>query len=88
MASFARQGDPSDHGGKIISGSSVVFTDGQPAAREGDLHQCPIPGHGTTPMTSTATVYADGKRRVRVNTPSDHAGCGAIIIKGSPTAGD
>lgn len=76
----ARLGDPSDHGGTIISASSTTFVDGIATARTGDLHSCPI--HGVTPLIGTAKTLVDGKIRVRVG---DRAECGAVIISGSPT---
>jgi uncharacterized Zn-binding protein involved in type VI secretion len=82
MSAAARRGDPSTHGGEIVSASSDVFCDGIGVARTGDLHACPIPGHGTTALTGTATTKADGANRVRVG---DLAGCGAAISAGSPT---
>ena len=80
-APVARLGDPSSHGGTIVSASSDVFADGIGVARTGDLHSCPIPGHGTTPLTGSAIAKADGARIVRVG---DTAACGAAITAGSP----
>ena len=78
----ARLGDPSSHGGTIITASSDVLTDGIGAARNGDSHQCPIIGHGVTVLTGTGATLIDGGRaRVRVG---DVAGCGAAITAGSP----
>lgn len=82
MPMVARLGDPSNHGGTIISASPTTFADGKAVARAGDLHSCPIQGHGITPLSSAAVTLADGKRVVRVG---DTAACGAVITSGSPT---
>lgn len=48
----------------------------KPAARLGDLHVCPIPGHGTHYFG--VTRYLD---QFRVG---DVTGCGAVITAGFP----
>ncbi len=45
----ARLGDVSSHGGVIITSAVRTMVNGIPVARMGDLHVCPIPGHGVTP---------------------------------------
>ena len=78
----ARLGDPSDHGGTIISGcASTVLTNGKQTALDGCLHSCPIDDHGVTPVSATGVHTAEGAKIVRVG---DKAGCGAAISKGSP----
>lgn len=83
MPAVARIGDTSDHGGSIISGSDNVSADGIPVARVGDVHTCPISGHGTTAIVSTPqnSVY----NGVLVATVGAKTGCGATIVSGSPT---
>ncbi len=49
-----RLGDGSDHGGTVISASGVSFAEGKGIARLGDMHSCPIPGHGITPISSAS----------------------------------
>ena len=54
-----------------------------PVARLGDMHVCPIPGHGTTPITSASPdtqVNFLGAARV-----GDVCGCGAVITTGFPS---
>ncbi|QXH47497.1 PAAR domain-containing protein [Pseudomonas xanthosomatis] len=54
-----------------------------PIARLGDLHACPIPGHGTSPIVSAAPntlVNSLGIARV-----GDVCGCGAVITAGFPS---
>jgi uncharacterized Zn-binding protein involved in type VI secretion len=82
--SVARLGDPSDHGGNIVSASSDVTANGIGVARQGDMHFCPIPGHGTTPLhkaTGTTNWTVDGRAGMNVG---DQAACGASISAGSP----
>lgn len=83
LSPIARLGDPSDHGGVIISASTVVTCDGIGVARQGDLHACPMPGHDITPISSDSCHTVDGRAIVRVG---DVAGCGAVIIEGSPVS--
>ncbi len=51
-----------------------------PVSRLTDLHACPLPGHGLTPLVSgSPTVYANGLPVARIG---DRAGCGAVIVSG------
>jgi uncharacterized Zn-binding protein involved in type VI secretion len=82
MPQVARLGDTSDHGGVIISASDDVFANGIGVARLGDLHDCPIPGHGVTPIvTSSEKVFANDRGVARIG---DQAACAATIVSGSP----
>jgi uncharacterized Zn-binding protein involved in type VI secretion len=84
MAHIARLGDPSDHGGVIISASTNSFVNGLGIARDGDMHSCPITGHGVTALSSDSTFMVNSKSVIRVG---DKAGCGATITAGSPNTG-
>lgn len=80
--SLARLGDQSSHGGTIISASSnALLANGLAVAVDGDLHRCPIEGHGVTPLTSSSRNTSGGKGLIRAG---DRAGCGAVVITGSP----
>lgn len=79
----ARLGDTSDHGGTIVSASPDTFANGIAIARSGDMHSCPIAGHGVTAITSSSTTLVNQKGVVRATV--DQAGCGAKIVTGSPT---
>lgn len=77
----ARLGDRSSHGGSIITGSVTAFVNGRPVARMGDMHVCPIPGHGVTPIVGgSMNTATDGRPNARLG---DIAGCGAVIVSGS-----
>ena len=53
-----------------------------PVSRLSDLHSCPIPLHGPTPLASGApAVFVNGLPVARVG---DKAGCGAVIVSGFP----
>jgi uncharacterized Zn-binding protein involved in type VI secretion len=83
MPAVARLGDPSDHSGSIITASETTIVNGLGVARNGDLHFCPA--HGVTALISSALMFAEGKSVVRIG---DFAGCGAMIIGGSPNTFD
>lgn len=54
-----------------------------PVARLGDMHVCPIPGHGTSPIISASPdiqINFLGAARV-----GDVCGCGAVITTGFPS---
>lgn len=77
----ARLGDISSHGGTVVSAAKRTLADGQPAARMGDLHSCPIPFHGVTRIcTGSAKTLIEGRPAARMG---DVAGCGAVIVSGS-----
>lgn len=80
MAKIVRLGDTSDHGGVMISAGSTVLVNGIPMCVDQDMHQCPIKGHGITPVTGTASYKSNGKNGVKTG---DVAGCGAVIDTGS-----
>ena len=84
MAKLARLGDTSSHGGVIISGSNTTKDGNKPVAKLGDLHACPIYGHGITPITGpcSPTTKVDNKKVARVG---DMSACGAMITVGSST---
>ncbi|HUV94730.1 MAG TPA: PAAR domain-containing protein [Anaerolineae bacterium] len=43
-------GDTTVHGGTIVQGFPQVLIGGQPAARLGDMHACPMVTPGTPPV--------------------------------------
>ena len=46
-----------------------------------DMHVCPIPGHGVTPIvTGSLDTSTDCRPNARLG---DIAGCGAVIVTGS-----
>jgi len=54
------------------------------AACVGDMHVCPIKGHGSSPiMSNGSSILVEGKPIARVG---DVTGCGAVITQGYPLA--
>lgn len=82
----ARLGDISSHCGVIVTGAFRTVVNGRPAARLGDLHVCPIPGHGVTPiLTGSLDTATEGLPNARIG---DITACGAIIVTGSLNTDD
>jgi uncharacterized Zn-binding protein involved in type VI secretion len=75
---IVRLGDTSSHGGTIITASSNLKAEGKFVARIGDLHQCPILGHGTTAIVTGSSKTINGGKGVARN--GDTAACGAVLI--------
>lgn len=81
---IARLGDSSSHGGVIITSASVTRTEGILTARVGDLHVCPIPGHGVTPITNGSGNFKCEGSITAVD--GSICGCGAVITAGSSSS--
>ena len=88
MASIARVGDTTNHGGTLVGpGVATVLVGGMPAAVSGDMHVCSLPPNGHQPtaspfISSNATVLIGGRPVV---TTTDSCGCGAMVVIGAPT---
>lgn len=85
MNNISILGDPSNHGGTIITTNTddTVTEIGVSVPVNGALHSCPIPFHGVTPITAiTVKSFINGKLIV---TSGAVAGCGAVIT--SPDRG-
>ena len=89
----ARQGDPTAHGGLITVGYPQVLIGGQPAARMGDMHTCPMVTPGTPPvpqvggpiLTGSATVLIGGQPAARMGDTATCTGPPDTIAAGCPT---
>ncbi len=81
MTAIVRLGDPSSHGGSMITATGLFKVNGKVVCVHGDLHSCPIPYHGVTAVSSSNPLKSNGKSVIRVG---DTAGCGAVISAGSP----
>ena len=78
MSQVVRLGDSSSHGGTVITASSRVRVGGVLVARAGDLHSCPVPGHGITAITTgAARCNVEGSSVAR---DGDVVGCGAVLL--------
>ena len=81
MAEIVRINDPSNHGGRMVTATGGFTVNGLAVCVNGDMHECPIEGHGTTSVTASHTQFGtDGKPVLVTN---DIAGCGAAISSGS-----
>lgn len=78
MRNVIRLGDPTSHGGKVISTRATHFkVGGIPVACINDVCTCPIPGH-------TGCVIVSGSARHRINGvmvafEDDMTSCGAKL---------
>src|SRR5262245_20660426 len=73
MPPAARLGDQTAHGGSIVAGAPTVLIGGQPAARVGDMHVCPL-------------VNADPAATPHVGGPLAGPGVPNVLICGLPAA--
>jgi uncharacterized Zn-binding protein involved in type VI secretion len=62
----ARMGDLTLHGGSIILGFPTVLIGGQPAARVGDMHVCPMVTPGTPPVPHVGGPITKGSATVLI----------------------
>lgn len=77
MTNSVVMGDPTSHGGAVISATGTFMTDKGNVATIGDLVSCPIKGHGTTPIVFTPGNVFNGGKQVAFTGAS--AGCGCTI---------
>jgi uncharacterized Zn-binding protein involved in type VI secretion len=78
MANVIRLGDPTSHGGKVVScGATTVKAAGKPLAVVGDKVTCPVQGHvNCTIATGNAKHRINGKA---VAYDGDKTSCGAVL---------
>lgn len=82
MKRVIRLGDPTSHGGNVVSAASNVSIMGIQVARLGDSCTCPIPGHGgCTIVEGDPTHTIDG---IPVAYEGHHTSCGATLIATVP----
>lgn len=73
-----RIGDPTTHGGVVITATSTTIVEGRPVALIGDLVICPIPGHGVNPIIEgSSTCFSDG-RAIVIDKCKSVCGCSVI----------
>ncbi len=85
MKRVIRLGDPTSHGGTVVSASSTVDINGKPVARLGDSVTCPIPGHGVVTIVEGDAAWTDSGRSVALQ--GHKTSCGAALISTLPTLG-
>jgi uncharacterized Zn-binding protein involved in type VI secretion len=90
MPAAARQGDPTAHGGTIAVGDPTVLINGMPAARQGDMHVCPmcngpVPHVGGPISMGAPTVMINGMPAARMGDVCTCSGPPDTIAGGEPT---
>jgi len=83
-------GDMTAHGGSIVVGLPTVLIGGQPAARLGDMHVCPlvtgvVPHVGGPITLGSATVLIGGMPAARMGDMCTCVGPPDTIAVGCPT---
>jgi len=82
----ARMGDMTVHGGAVTVGCPTVLIGGQPAARVGDMHTCPMATPGTPPIPHVGGPISMGSATVLIaNQPAARVGDMAVCT-GPPDA--
>lgn len=90
----ARMGDATAHGGVIVAGYPTVSIGGQPAARMGDMHTCPmqtpavpasIPHVGGPITMGSPTVLIGNMPAARMGDMAMCTGPPDSIVGGCPT---
>jgi len=92
-APAARMGDATSHGGVIVAGFPMVLIGGQPAARLGDMHTCPMVTPGVPPIPhvggpitmGSATVLIGNQPAARMGDMATCVGPPDAIVAGCPT---
>lgn len=78
MKGVIRLGDPTTHGGKVISAQGRTVVMGKTVARVGDSCTCPIPGHGICVIVQGhPAIKLDG---IAVAFDGYKTTCGAALI--------
>ncbi len=94
MPPAARMGDTTAHGGSIVVGFPQVLIGGQPAARVGDMHTCPMVTPAVPPVPHVGgpilppggvTVLIGGMPAARMGDMATCAGPPDTIITGCMT---
>lgn len=82
MPKIIRLGDPTSHGGKVVSATSHLKVMGIPVARLGDTCTCPLPGHsGCVIVEGDSTLRIDG---IPIALEGHKTSCGASLIATVP----
>lgn len=75
---IVRLGDPTSHGGRVISASATHLIQGVGIARMGDQVMFPVSGHGVNPIVKGAATYLIGGRMVALQ--GHRSACGCTLI--------
>jgi len=84
LPKIIRLGDPTSHGGKVVSATSHLKIMDLPVARLGDACTCPLPGHNNCVIVEgDSTWLIDG---IPVALEGHKTSCGAHLIATIPNA--
>lgn len=78
-----RLGDPTTHGGMVISVSSTTTIEGKLVALIGDLVSCPIQGHGVNKIIEASKTCFSDNKAVVIDQCLCACGCKVISTIGS-----
>ncbi len=78
MKNVIRLGDPTNHGGRVVTAASNYNAFGKPVARVGDMCVCPIPGHQACFIVEGDSSWTIDGRAVALN--GCKTSCGASLI--------
>lgn len=82
MRRVIRLGDPTSHGGKVLSAGSTLVIMGIQVARFGDSVSCPHPGHANCTIAEGDSAHlVDG---IPVAYENHKTTCGASLISTVP----
>lgn len=78
MKNVIRLGDPTTHGGRVLSAATHYMAFGKPVARVGDICACPIPGHQVCVIVEGDASWSIDGRAVAID--GCKTSCGARLI--------
>lgn len=85
MKRVIRLGDPTTHGGKVVSAAATSSINGIKVARMGDKVTCPLTGHGVgTIVEGDPNWLIEG---IPVALEGHKTSCGASLISTLPSLG-
>ena len=78
MKPIILKGDPTSHGGEVLTGSDTCLVQGKPVARQGDLCSCPREGHEHCTIAEGDPKHLVGGRPIAYE--GCRTSCGAELI--------
>ena len=85
MKRVIRLGDPTDHGGNVVSAAASTTLFGKQVACLGDAVSCPQQGHGNSTIVEGDGSWLVGGKPVALE--GHKTSCGAVLISTLPAVG-
>ncbi|RMC94643.1 PAAR domain-containing protein [Aquitalea palustris] len=85
MKRVIRLGDPTDHGGNVVSSASSTTLFGKQVACLGDSVSCPRNGHSNCSIVEGDSSWLVGGKPVALE--GHKTSCGAVLISTMPEIG-